>query len=233
MGHEPTLLAAVTLSGGLPVLSRLLLLLLFIPPTTGAPNHAQQGVIARLPRATRAEIVARAQALANHSWVCGASNIHASCSRRYLSDWKPGQRVTGIPYRWGGIDTPEEFDRKLANGLAAGSHSRYGILSCSTGMDCSGLVVFCWGLSMSGHAYSTSNLRQIAGKPKYNWFADMKAGDVLNKAGSHVVLFTGYNGDGTINVCEASGSKARVVCGRTTWSRFKGYIPLQYKGIDD
>ena len=215
------------------MLSRLPLLLLCIVLIASLPNHAQPGVVARLPRATRKEVVARALKLANHTWVCGASNLRASCSRRYLSDWKAGQRVTGIPYRWGGIDGPEEFDRKLVKGLAAGAHSRYGILSCATGIDCSGFVSLCWGLSQSGHAYSTSNLRQIAGKPKYNWFTDMKAGDVLNKPGSHVVLFTGYNPDGTINVCEASGSKARVACSRTTWSRFKGYIPLQYKGIDD
>jgi hypothetical protein len=61
----------------------------------------------------------------------------------------------------------------------------------------------------------------------------MKPGDVLNKAGSHVVLFTGYHPDGTFDVCEASGSKARVVCHSTTWSRFKNYIPLQYKAIDE
>src|SRR5256885_2090457 len=82
-----------------------------------------------------------------------------------------------------------------------------GVLSCAAGIDCSGFVTLCWGLP-AGHAYSTSNLRIIAGKPKYNWFTDMKPGDVLNKAGSHVVIFTGYNSDGTINVCEASGSKA-------------------------
>jgi hypothetical protein len=212
------------------VLSRLALLLLL---SSGPPNHPQTGVIARLPRVTRAEVVARALELANHKWVCGPSNVRASCSRRYLSDWKPGQPVTGIPYRWGGIDGPQEFDRKLANGLAAGAHSRYGILSCAAGIDCSGFVSLCWGLSQAVHSYSTSNLREVAGKPKYNWFTDMKGGDVLNRPGSHVVLFTGYNPDGTINVCEASGSKARVVCSRTTWSRFKGYIPLQYKGIDD
>ena len=197
-------------------------------------DNAQTGVIARLPRATRDEIVARAHKLAGHTWVCGSNNIHASCSSRYQSDWTPGQRVTGIPYRWGGIDGPEQFDQKLAKGLAAGSHSRYGVLSCAAGIDCSGFVTLCWGFTpQSGHAYSTSNLRQIAGKPKYNWFTDMKKGDVLNKAGSHVVLFIGYNSDGTINVCEASGSKSRVVCSRTTWSRLKGYIPLQYKGVDD
>ena len=208
-------------------------LLLCVVLSFSLADHAQPGAVARLPRVTRAQVVARAHQLANHSWVCGAVNVQASCSRRYLSDWKAGQRVTGLPYRWGGADNPQEFDRKLANGLAAGGHSRYGVLSCATGIDCSGFVTFCWGLTQSGHAYSTSNLRTIAGKPKYNWFTEMKAGDVLNKAGSHVVMFTGYNPDGTINVCEASGSKSRVVCSRTTWSRFKGYIPLQYKGIDD
>lgn len=214
------------------MLFRLPMLLLCAVLISVLPNHAQTGVIARLPSATRKEIVARALKLANHSWVCGASNIHASCSRKYLSDWKPGQHVTGIPYSWGGTDGPEDFERKLASGSAAGSHSRYGVLSCTAGIDCSGFVMLCWGLP-PGHSYSTSNLRTIAGKPRYNWFSDMKPGDVLNKAGSHVVLFTGYNPDGSINVCQASGSKARVVCGATHWSSFKGYIPLQYKGIDD
>jgi len=197
-----------------------------------ALSWPQASTIARLPRASRAEIVARAHAIANHGWTCSSSNLNASCSRKYRSDWKAGQRVTGIPYRWGGSDTPELFDKKLAQGLAAGAHSQYGILSCAAGIDCSGFVTQAWGLP-AGHAYSTSNLRQIAGKPKYNWYTDMKPGDALNLPGSHVVLFTGYNPDGTINICEASGSKGRVVCHSATWSRFVKYIPLQYKGIDE
>ena len=196
-------------------------------------SSGQTRAIGQLPLTTRPEVLARAHKLADHAWTCSQSNLHASCSRRYQSDWKPGQRVTGIPYRWGGTDGINEFDKKLSQGLAAGSHSRDGVLSCATGIDCSGFVMFCWGLQSMGHSYSTSNLREIAGKPKYNWFTDMKPGDVLNKAGSHVVLFAGYHPDGTIDVCEASGSKARVVCHRTTWSRFKGYIPLQYKAIDE
>src|SRR5258708_1405942 len=201
--------------------------------SVGLSDHEQTNVIARLPTTTRAAIVTRAESLANHPWTCGATNLHASCSTRYQSDWKSGQHVVGIPYRWGGADSPDEFEQKLTKGLAAGSHSRYGVLSCAAGTDCSGFVAYCWGLGAAGHAYSTSNLRQIAGKPRYNWFTDMKPGDVLNKTGSHVVLFTGYRADGTINVCEASGSQFRVVCHRSTWSRFKGYIPLQYKGIDE
>lgn len=196
-------------------------------------NHTQTGVIARLPLTRRADMVATARKLAAHTWIVGEANLRASCARNYRSDWKPGQRVTGIPYSWGGIDGPEAFDQKLKKGLAAGAHSRYGVLSCTTGIDCSGFVSLCWGLSPSGHAYSTSNLRAIAGKPKDNWFTDLKEGDALSKPGSHVVLFTGYNPDGTINVCEASGSAARVICHMTTWSRYKGYMPLRYKNIDE
>ena len=222
----------MAIAGPFPSFLKCLVLLCVWP--LGAPlAGAQTSVIAHLPSTTRAEVVARAKKLAAHTWVCGPPNLHASCSRSYKSDWTSGQRITGIPYSWGGVDGPDLFDQRLAKGLAAGGHSRYGVLACTAGIDCSAFVTLCWGLPVAGHAYSTSNLRAIAGKPKYNWFTDMKPGDALNKPGSHVVLFTGYNGDGTINVCEASGSAARVVCHKTTWSRYKGYIPLQYKGIDD
>ena len=193
----------------------------------------QTATIARLPTTTRDEILARAKTFANHTWKCGQPNLHASCYKNYVSDWKAGQTITGIPYNWGGFDSPASFDQKLAKGAAAGAHSRYGVLSCTAGIDCSGFVSYCWGIPLTSHLYGTSTLRQIAGKPKYNWFTDMKPGDALDKPGSHVVLFTGYNPDHTINICEASGSAARVVCHASTWSRFKGYIPLQYKGLDE
>jgi len=208
-------------------------LLACVAVTSATLDRAQTSVIANLPLTTRAAMIATAKKLADHTWTCEARNLQASCSRTYRCDWKPGQRVTGIPYCWGGVDGPEAFDRRLAQGLAAGAHSRYGVLRCAAGVDCSGFICLCWGLSLSGHAYSTSNLRLIAGKPKYNWFTDMKPGDVLNKAGSHVVMFAGYNRDGTINVYEANGGAARVIFHRTTWSRFKGYIPLQYKAVDE
>jgi hypothetical protein len=196
-------------------------------------SWTQTATIARLPTTTRAEIIERAKTFATHKWKCGDANLHASCYRNYTSDWKSGQIITGIPYNWGGFDSPESFDRKLAKGAAAGAHSRFGVLSCTAGIDCSGFVSYCWGIPLTGHIYGTTNLRDIGGKLKSNWYTDLKPGDALNKAGSHVVLFTGYNPDGTINVCEASGSAARVVCHKTTWSRFKGYIALQYKGLDE
>jgi hypothetical protein len=216
------------------VRSSLLIACLGLPSLSpGSTGDGQPSVIAHLPPTTRAQIIARAKEIAGHVWQPSAVNLHASCSARYVSDWKAGQSVTGLPYNWGGADDVQNFDKKLARGLAAGAHSRYGVLSCTAGTDCSGFVTYCWGVSTGTHNYSTSNLRSIAAKPKYNWFNDMKPGDALNKAGSHVVLFTGYNTDGTFNICEASGRAARVVCHKTSWSLFKGYIPLQYKGLDD
>lgn len=48
-----------------------------------------------------------------------------------------------------------------------------------------------------GHSHSTNNLCEIAAEPKCNWFTGMKPGDVVNRGGSPVVLFTGYHPDGT------------------------------------
>jgi hypothetical protein len=190
-----------------------------------------QSVPAKLPFTSRADMIVTAKRMAQHTWICRAANLKASCIRSYNSDWKPDQKVTGLPYNWGGIDSPEDFDKKLAKGYAAGSHSRYGVSACTAGTDCSGFVAYCWGLR--SHKYTTRNLRDIAGRPKYNWFTDMKPGDALNKAGAHVVLFAGYNPDGTINIFEASGSAARVIYHQTTWSRLRGYLPVQYKRIAD
>jgi hypothetical protein len=129
------------------------------------------------------------------------------------------------------MDGPEEFDRKLAEGQAAGSHSNHGITSCTAGIDCSGFVSYCWGQRPT-HDYSTSNIRDISGRPKYNWYTEMKPGDALNKPGDHIVLFAGYRDDGGPIVYEASGSAARVIRNDwSTWSRFQSYYPVQYKMV--
>ena len=215
------------------MVTRVCMLLACMLAVSNPVASTQSKLVSGLPLRTRAEMIATAKSFAEHKWTSSRSNLHASCSRTYTSDWKTGQQVQGVPYRWGGADSPELFDQKLARGLAAGSHSRYGVLSCATGVDCSGFVAFCWGHSAPTHDFSTTNLRLIAGKPKDNWFTDLKPGDALVKPGTHVVLFAGYNRDGTINIYEASGSAARVIFHATTWSRLKGYIPLRYKNIDE
>ncbi len=178
----------------------------------------------------REEMLARAKLAAEHTWVCREKNTRATCqqSKPYKSDFKAGETVQGIAYDWGGMDDPAKYDQKLAEGQAAGSHSRHGVTRCTTGIDCSGFVSFCW---KQPQKYGTSNIRQIAGRAKYNWFTDLKPGDALNKAGSHIVLFVEYDGNGQPIVYEARGGRGKVVKNTRTWNQLKGYIPLQYKNV--
>jgi len=200
--------------------------MVFIAVLYGQRNQLAEN----LTPVTRAEMLERAKLAAEHTWVCREQNTLATCqqSKSYKSDFKAGETVRGIAYDWGGMDDPAKYDQKLAEGQAAGSHSRHGVTNCTTGIDCSGFVSFCW---KQPRKYGTSNLRQIAGKPKYNWFTDLKPGDVFNKAGSHVVMFVEYDGNGQPVVFEARGGKGKVVKNTRTWNQLKGYIPLQYKNV--
>lgn len=184
-----------------------------------------------LPPMTRAQIMERAAALAEHGWDCKEVNLTVTCpqEKEYKSDWKKDEHVTGIPYDWGGMDDIEHFDQKLADGQAAGSHSQNGVTPCTTGIDCSGFVSYCWGQKSK---LGTVNMRQISGRPKYNVYTDMKPGDALNKSGSHIVLFVKYKPDGNPLVYEAQGAAGRVILNpNRTWNNLKGYKPLQYLNV--
>jgi len=160
------------------------------------------------------------------------ANRYAKCPQRftYVSDFPVNDTVVGVPYDWGGMDGPEAFDRRLGQGLAAGSHARHGITTCTTGVDCSGLLSMAWG---STKKYGTITIAEIGVTPRYNWYQDMKPGDALVKPGSHVVLFAGYADDGRPIVYEASGSHYRVVRRTWDWASLNGYYPLQYRFLAD
>jgi hypothetical protein len=179
---------------------------------------------------TRARMIAVAREIVEHPWTCRPANRLAPCSPLYRSRWRDNEQVVGIPYDWGGMDDVAAFDTKLAGDQAAGSHKEEGVTACTTGIDCSGLVALCWGQS---HKFGTTTLTQIARALNVNVFTDLKPGDALNRPGEHVVLFVGYNPDGTISVYEASGSASRAVLTRSAWARFKGYTAIRYAGVVD
>lgn len=187
------------------------------------------------PSLTRDEIIDTARRMAEHHWVAHEDNLQASCVANYESDWTRDSVVTGIAYDWGGMDDTEQFDRKLSQGQAAGSHSWHGVTQCTAGTDCSGFVSLCWG---STRKYGTSTIENqetgIAVRPRYNWFTDLKPGDALNKPGSHIVLFANYRADGNPNVYEASGSAGRVIYNDwSTWARYRDYHAIQYRNVVD
>lgn len=153
-----------------------------VPQTArDASRNSSSDLDRPLPLATlsRAQILAYAKEAVSHRWTCRGENARNSCiGPRYRSDWRPGEHVTGIPYNWGGIDSPRTFQAKLERGYAAGAHSWDGINRCSTGMDCSGFVSYCWGVRDS-HAYSTSTLYRIARNVPIDPYTDLKPGDAL------------------------------------------------------
>ncbi|HOT98115.1 MAG TPA: hypothetical protein PLN61_00165 [bacterium] len=193
-----------------------------------------QGIdYSHLPERSREQIIQTARQYSEHAWTCGANNQEAKCvtAATYQCKFKPGDTITGIAYDWGGFDSPEEFDRKLAAGQAAGSHSKEGITNCTTGIDCSGFVMRCWGIDTDNPRYTTSTIRSIAPRPKYIWYTEMQPGDALVKPGSHIVLFAGYSPANEPMVYEASGSASRVIFQVCSWGRFRDYYPLVYRGV--
>jgi hypothetical protein len=178
----------------------------------------------------RAEMIDVARKMAEFRWVPSARNLVAACVSNYRTPWRSGEAVTGVAYDWGGMDSLEVFRKRLASGEAAGSHKTEGSTRCTAGVDCSGLVSLAWRLPRK---FSTSDIPTVSAPLNLNIFTELKAGDVLNKAGSHVVIFSSYNRDGSINVYEAVGQQSRVVLTRTRWSRLQGYVPLRYRATVD
>lgn len=204
---------------------------------------------------TRSGVLTTAVRYATHVWIGTAANVRhgvdAADIRVDTPDfsyqkpgaipgyWVPGAVNRGLPYQWGGFSTPEQFDRGLAAGLAAGDvytdqkrallHD--GVSAEAVGIDCSGFVSRCWGLP---RAFSTRELSQLCDElPSWD---DLKPGDVLNLYNAHVVLFSGWMDPARTRLAgyETGGPPdwkvMRHVIG-VEFLRKKGYRPLRYRGI--
>jgi hypothetical protein len=204
---------------------------------------------------TRSEVLATAMRYANHPWTGTAANVRHGPDRAGIrvdtpdfsyqkpgaipGYWVPGEPNRGLPYQWGGFSTPEEFDRGIAKGLAAGdvyteqkrSLLYDGVSAEAVGIDCSGFVSRCWGLP---RAFSTRELAQLCDElPSWD---DLKPGDVLNLYNAHVVLFSGWMGPERTHLAgyETGGPPDWKVVRHVIGVGFlnkKGYRPLRYRGI--
>lgn len=153
--------------------------------------------------------------------------------------WFPNKINTGIPYKWGGFDTPKSFDKKISKGYYAGdvytSSKRQklwnGVSQKSCGVDCSGFISRCWRLDK---AYSTRDLPGIS--TELSSFNELKPGDIVNKHNTHVLLF-----DRFVDV-EKKWLLAYETGSAPSWKvlrhqiqvdylKTKGYRPFRYKKI--
>lgn len=142
----------------------------------------------------RQQIIDTALRYAAHVWnarpehSCHAQDINTPDAARG-GWWEIGENI-GMPYCWGGASTIEDFDAALSCGKYAGNIPLAKPAPVSrdcVGVDCSGLMCICWGLS---RRISTREIPSIADQlPSTDL---LLPGDVLAKPGSHVMFFMAF-----------------------------------------
>lgn len=204
---------------------------------------------------TRSECLVIAEQYRAHRWIPSAANVrHGIDAGGVVVDtpdigyqkpgavpgwWVPGIVNEGIPYQWGGFVTPEQFDRDVASGKAAGdvyTQQKRHLLDAAvsrdaTGIDCSGFVSRCWRLPRS---FSTREFQSIC-DPILSW-DDLRPGDILNTFNGHVCLFAGWaDAARTRLVAYETGIPPHWLVVRHIVSanelKAKGFAPFRYRGI--
>jgi hypothetical protein len=198
---------------------------------------------------TRTEVLRIAERYATHAWRATADNVHHGPDPDGVQldtpdagyregGWRAdGQVNVGIPYQWDGYSTIEEFDRGIADGLAAGHlprsvnrkelppGSRYAV-----GVDCSGFISRCW---KTDRQYSTRTLPDIC--VELERFDELLPGDAINRYNSHVMLFVEFT-DPTctrVRTYEAAGTRVQLREHDVARLIEAGYVPLRYERFAD
>ncbi len=161
--------------------------------------------------------------------------------------WRVNAKSKGMPYKWGGWDTPNEFLARLKsdgrNGGAPAAARDMGLASkqvggdavvsrFAAGVDCSGFISRCWRLHKP---HSTRELPALCAP--IDWH-QLKTGDILIVPGAHVLMFIGWADDKQERFlgCEA-GPLPVWRCGEHHFSsaylQSIGYRPMRYRGIRD
>jgi cell wall-associated NlpC family hydrolase len=124
------------------------------PDAVRAPKPALAKAAPARQTITRGEVLKIAQAYANATWQCSAKNANDQYNRL-----RPGKTYQGVVYNWGGWDTVDAYQKKIKNGAVAGT-TREEIHKEFAGVDCSGFVSRCWGLTR--RRYSTYDIDKIS-----------------------------------------------------------------------
>ncbi len=183
----------------------------------------------------RENVVSCALGYANHIWKPTIKNLFHGYDTdgilintpdsNYISTkyncgwWIIEQFNKGIPYNWGGCTPIEKFDTGITEGKFAGNvpNSRDNCPSeYCVGVDCSGLVTICWGLTKR---VSTRSITNIASPLDLTDL--LLPGDVILLSGSHVMLF--------INFLDNEKTCARIVDS----SRSTGRVLLRTENLSD
>lgn len=201
-----------------------------LPKVTFVPSAPQPAAGCMVKRN---QIAAMAEKYIANKVFLKAENIDevGACDGRkkphYLREPK---EYSSVPYDWGGFDTVESFNQLMKGDNKAGDITSAGNFDCSRGIDCSGFVLRSWGFKDRGGLY-TGNLSNISGEIN---ILELLPGDILNRAGKHVVLFQDHKGgtNAGLEIWEATTQRHdRVIRRPTSWRRWLGYVARRYRNV--
>jgi len=155
--------------------------------------------------------------------------------------WKVNGWNSGVPYKWGGFDTPADFDRSVSQGRWAGDVftpqkrelNDSAVSRHAAGIDCSGFISRCWRLPKPVSTYQIP--KHCSPLPDFD---SLKPGDVVNKEKVHVALFVGFNDPAHKNIvvydvgCPPHWKVARHLIS-VAYLRKYGFKAWRYRGIRD
>ena len=158
-----------------------------------------------------------------HTYTCTNANLAPANVRAADGDTvrTPSWLIAGtnarVAYKWGGFNTIAQFNDGMKTGKFAGDIHTAGVSSSSVGVDCSGFVSRCWGLTYHS---STADMPNIT--TQYASWDNLKPGDAIHKVG-HVRLFVEKMPNGSLRVVESSGRD---------WSTsYWSYAPSDLNGV--
>ena len=218
------------------------------PPTDGAATAELSAYELRLQQIDEARQAALAigDQYVQHSWTGGPDNafhgLDATNNQIDTPDdlnmpehgWSvSGDENLGVPYKWGGFSSLQQFDQGIADGKLAGHIPTRGKSAATlkaVGVDCSGFVSRCWQLRGKR---STRSLPKIC--IELESYDQLQPGDALNVVNRHVMLFVEFenNDKSRLKVVEATAGKGKVHY--SSYARDvlikNGYRPLRYQNF--
>lgn len=182
---------------------------------------------------SRVTTIKTADTFVSFKYICKASNLAPNGITDPNGDVvkTPNWLMVGwnarIPYMWGGFSSLAQFQSGLAANKYAGDIHTTGVSSFAVGLDCSGFVSKCWGLSY--HA-STSYMPNIS--TNLNDWSLIKAGDAILKTG-HVRLYLNRTQNGALRIAEATSRNWAVDYYSYAISDLGAYGPFKYNNMEN
>ncbi|MEY2508714.1 MAG: hypothetical protein QOH01_3043 [Verrucomicrobiota bacterium] len=204
---------------------------------------------------TRAEALKIGESFIEHHWQASAKNVKhgkdgagvdvqtpdrdgGQCNP-LAECWVPDAENIGVPYKWGGTDSPQTFSAGVRAGKAAGDvftdAKRKGggrtVSGDAVGIDCSGFICRCWKLTTR---HSTESLPSIC--EKLSSPAELRPGDIMNAPGGHVLLFAKWtNPEKTHAIFYEASPFSKTVATELDVTQMPraGFSPLRYRHIRD